>query len=88
MTILWVIIIGGIVGWLASRLMGRDEGLIASILIGIVGSFIGSFISMAFTGADRAYLAFDWMGFFWSLIGAIILVALLNAFSRRHHHNV
>jgi uncharacterized membrane protein YeaQ/YmgE (transglycosylase-associated protein family) len=86
MTILTVIIVGAIVGWLASRLMGRDEGIIASILIGIVGSFIGSFISTLFTGSDRSYLAFSWSGFFWSLIGAIILVAIMNAMSSRRHH--
>jgi uncharacterized membrane protein YeaQ/YmgE (transglycosylase-associated protein family) len=86
MTILTVIIVGAIVGWLAGKIMGRDEGIIASILIGIVGSFIGSLISTLFTGSDRAYLAFSWMGFFWSLIGAIILVAIMNAMSSRRHH--
>jgi uncharacterized membrane protein YeaQ/YmgE (transglycosylase-associated protein family) len=86
MTILSVIIVGGIVGWLAGKLMGRDEGAFASILIGIVGSFIGSFVSMLFTGSDRSYLAFNWTGFFWSLIGAVILVAIMNAMSSRRHH--
>lgn len=89
MTIVTVIIIGAIVGWLAGMLLGRREGIIASILIGIVGSFIGSFVSMLFTGSDRAYLDFSWMGFFWSLIGALILVAIMNAFSGREtHHRV
>lgn len=87
MTILTVIIIGGLVGWIASRLLGRDEGVFASILIGIVGSFIGSFISMLFVGSDQSYLAFSWTGIFWSLIGAVILVAILNVFtSRRQNH--
>jgi len=35
---------------------------------------------MLFTGGDHAVLAFSWSGLFWSLIGAIILVAILNAF--------
>jgi uncharacterized membrane protein YeaQ/YmgE (transglycosylase-associated protein family) len=86
MTILTVIIVGGIVGWLAGKIMGRDEGIFASILIGIVGSFIGSFVSAMLTGSDRSYLAFSWTGFFWSLIGAIILVAIMNAMSSRRHH--
>lgn len=87
MTILTVIIVGGIVGWLASRLMGRDEGIFSSIIIGIVGSFIGSFISMLFTGSDHSYLAFSWVGVFWSLVGSIVLVAILNALSSRQHHH-
>jgi uncharacterized membrane protein YeaQ/YmgE (transglycosylase-associated protein family) len=88
MNILLVIILGGLVGWIASQLMGREEGLIASIIIGIIGSFIGGFVSSMFTGRDNALLALSWMGLFWSLIGAIILVALMNAFSRPRHHTI
>jgi uncharacterized membrane protein YeaQ/YmgE (transglycosylase-associated protein family) len=75
------LIVGAIVGWLASALLGRREGVLGSIVIGIIGAFIGGLVSRLFTGSDQAFLAFDWSGFFWSLIGAIILVAILNAFS-------
>ncbi len=88
MIILTIIIVGGIVGWLAGLIMGRREGIFSSVIIGIIGSFIGSFISMAFTGSDRSYLAFSWVGFFWSLIGAVILVAILNGLTSRRHHNI
>ncbi|HET8709201.1 MAG TPA: GlsB/YeaQ/YmgE family stress response membrane protein [Candidatus Saccharimonadales bacterium] len=88
MSIIVWIILGGIVGYLASKLLGRDEGIIASIIIGIIGSFIGGLISHLFTGADRAFLAFSWVGLFWSFIGALILVAILNAISRPRHHTV
>lgn len=87
MTILTVLIIGGLVGWLAARLMGRQEGILASILIGVVGSFIGSFISTFFVGSDQSYLAFSWAGVFWSLVGSIVLVAIMNALSSRQHHH-
>jgi uncharacterized membrane protein YeaQ/YmgE (transglycosylase-associated protein family) len=87
MSIIVMLIIGGIVGWLAARLLGREEGVIASVIIGIVGSFIGSLVSQLFTGSDRSYLAFSWSGFFWSLIGALILVAIMNALSRPRRHN-
>jgi uncharacterized membrane protein YeaQ/YmgE (transglycosylase-associated protein family) len=88
MSILVALIVGGIVGWLASRLLGRHEGIFASIIIGIIGAFIGGFVSRIFTGADQAFLAFSWSGFFWSLIGAIILVAIINAFSHPRSHTV
>lgn len=81
--ITWIIL-GGIVGWLAARLLGRHEGIVASIIIGIIGSLIGSWISMLLTGGDRAYLAFSWSGLIWSLIGSVVLVAILNAFSHPH----
>jgi uncharacterized membrane protein YeaQ/YmgE (transglycosylase-associated protein family) len=87
MTILTILVIGGLVGWIASRVMGRDEGIFASILIGIIGSFIGSFISTLFAGSNQSYLTFSWVGVFWSLIGSIILVAVMNAFSTRSRHH-
>jgi uncharacterized membrane protein YeaQ/YmgE (transglycosylase-associated protein family) len=88
MSIIVAIILGGIVGWIASRLLGRNEGVLASILIGIVGSFIGSLISSLLTGSDRSILAFSWSGLFWSLIGAVVLVAIMNAVSRPRHHTI
>jgi uncharacterized membrane protein YeaQ/YmgE (transglycosylase-associated protein family) len=86
MSIIVWLIVGGIVGWLASRLLGRHEGVVASIIIGIIGAFIGSLVSRLFTGTDKAFLAFSWSGFFWSLIGALILVAIMNAISRPRTH--
>jgi uncharacterized membrane protein YeaQ/YmgE (transglycosylase-associated protein family) len=89
MTILSVLIVGGLVGYIASRLLGRHEGIIASIVIGIVGSFIGSFISTLVVGNNQSYLVFSWSGFVWSLIGAVVLVAILNAVtSRSHQHQI
>lgn len=86
MNLIAILVVGGLVGWIAGQVAGRNEGLLASIVIGIVGSFIGSFVSMFFTGADRAYLAFSWVGAFWSFIGALILVLILNGLQHRSHH--
>lgn len=86
MGIIVVIILGAIVGWVAARLMGRNEGVVASVIIGIIGSFIGSLISQLFTGSDRSFLAFDMSGLIWSLVGAVILVAILNAVQSRSRH--
>ena len=87
MSIIMFIILGGLIGWIAARLLGREEGIFMSILIGIVGSFIGSWVAQLFT-SGTSYLSLSWSGFFWSLIGAIILVALLNAFSHPRQHHV
>ncbi|HET6925045.1 MAG TPA: GlsB/YeaQ/YmgE family stress response membrane protein [Candidatus Saccharimonadales bacterium] len=83
-----MLILGAIVGWLAAAIMGRDEGIFASIVIGVVGSIIGGLLSMLFTGGNHAALAFTWGGLLWSLVGAIILVAILNAVQGRRHHRV
>lgn len=85
MSVIIAIILGGVVGWLAARLMGRDEGILASVIIGIIGSFLGTWISKLFTGSNQAFLTFSWVGLFWSFVGAVILVAIMNAFSHRSH---
>lgn len=86
MIILLWIVLGGIIGWLGALIAGRHEGMIASIVIGIVGAIIGSFIGSAFGSANTSYLSFTWAGFGWSLLGAVILAALINIFSKRRSH--
>lgn len=85
MGIIVMLILGALIGWAASSLMGREEGLAMSVIIGIVGSFIGSLLSEMFTGGDHSFLALSWVGLFWSFIGAVVLVAIVNAISRPHH---
>lgn len=87
MSIIEMLIVGGIIGWLAARLMGRHEGAIASVIIGIIGAFIGNWIAQL-AGSGASYLSLTWSSFFWSLLGAIVLVAIMNAFQHRTHHNV
>lgn len=84
MGILVAIILGGIVGYVAARLLGREEGVIASVVIGIIGAFIGGFISRLFTSSNQSALTFSWSGLFWAFIGSLVLVAIMNAFSRPH----
>ena len=88
MSLILYIILGGIVGYVAARLLGREEGILASIIIGIIGSFIGGFVSRLFTGGDQSFLAFSLTGLFWSVIGSLILVAILNAVRKPHRNTV
>ena len=45
MSFLGWIIIGGLAGWIASKFMGtdKDQGVIANIIVGVIGAFIGGF---------------------------------------------
>ena len=79
--ILWIVF-GGLAGWIASMIVGGEAGLgiIGNIIVGIVGAFIGGLIADQFglggkPGADRPTSI---MSFVWAVIGAIILLALLN----------
>jgi uncharacterized membrane protein YeaQ/YmgE (transglycosylase-associated protein family) len=73
---IWWLIIGLVVGLLARLIMpGRDAmGLIATMILGIVGSLVGGFVSSLIwpTTGTR----FQPAGFLMSLVGAIIVLAL------------
>ena len=83
MEIIITILIGAFVGWLASIIMNRNEeqGWLANIAVGIVGAFLGQWIASAFGG--YASLRLDFVGFVWSLIGAIVLCGVINLFTRK-----
>jgi uncharacterized membrane protein YeaQ/YmgE (transglycosylase-associated protein family) len=78
--IIWLII-GGIVGWLASIIMRTDaqQGILLNIVVGIVGAFLGGLI---FSRGDINDAPLDLTSFLVSLVGAIILLAIVNLFRR------
>ncbi len=83
MNILLWIVFGGFAGWIASIIVGDDAGLgiIGNVLIGIAGAFIGGWIAdqtgikPGSPGADRPT---SFWSFLWAVVGAIILLFLLN----------
>ncbi|PZU58784.1 MAG: GlsB/YeaQ/YmgE family stress response membrane protein [Sphingobium sp.] len=77
--ILWLII-GGIVGWLASMIMRTDaqQGILLNIVVGIVGAFIGGLIFNG--GTINQVLTVN--SFIVSLVGAVILLAIVNLVRR------
>lgn len=48
--IIWLII-GGLAGWIASKIMGTDaqQGILLNIIVGVVGAFLGGFLLALFT---------------------------------------
>lgn len=78
--IIWLII-GGIVGWLASIIMRTDaqQGILLNIVVGIVGAFLGGLI---FSRGDINEAPLDLTSFLVSLVGAVILLAIVNLFRR------
>ena len=73
---IWWVIIGLIAGALARLIMPvRDPmGIIATILLGIVGSVLGGLVSWAIWGADEAGRGFRPAGLILSIIGAILVL--------------
>lgn len=82
--IIWLIV-GGIVGWLASLVMRTDgqQGIILNVVVGIVGAFIGGWLLGGLLGAPSINSGqVTVMSFIVSLLGAIILLAIVNLFRR------
>jgi uncharacterized membrane protein YeaQ/YmgE (transglycosylase-associated protein family) len=78
MDFLWFIIVGGIAGWLAGMIMrGGGFGLFGNIAVGIVGALIGG---MLFLSRIESYGTIG--AIFVSLIGAIILLAIIGLVRR------
>ena len=77
MNFLVAIIIGGVIGWLASLIMKTNAqmGLLANIVVGVVGSLIGHWAAGALGIAAAGSLA-SWLV---SLVGAVVLIAILRA---------
>jgi uncharacterized membrane protein YeaQ/YmgE (transglycosylase-associated protein family) len=75
----WLItlIIGGVVGWLASIVMKTNEqmGLIANVLVGIVGSFLGFWAAGALGLAPTGGI----LRFVVAVVGAVALIFILRA---------
>jgi uncharacterized membrane protein YeaQ/YmgE (transglycosylase-associated protein family) len=76
--IVWLVV-GGVCGWLASMVMRTDgqQGILLNIVVGIIGAVIASFIFGV--GINQAITV---MTFVYSLIGAIILLAIVNLVRR------
>ena len=77
--ILWIIF-GGLVGWVASMLVGGGKGLIVDIIVGIVGAVIGGWI-MSFFG-KTGVTGFNWYSFLVALLGAVVLIIIVKAITR------
>lgn len=81
--ILWLIV-GGIVGWLASLIMKTDaqQGILLNVIVGIVGAFLAGWLISPLVGMGTINEGFSIGSLVVSLIGAVILLAIVNLFRR------
>jgi uncharacterized membrane protein YeaQ/YmgE (transglycosylase-associated protein family) len=82
--IVWLIV-GGVVGWLASIVMRRDgsQGIFLNIVVGIVGAMLGGWLIGPLVGAPSINSGTLSIGtFLVSFLGAVILLAIVNLISR------
>ncbi|WP_374407093.1 GlsB/YeaQ/YmgE family stress response membrane protein [Pelagerythrobacter sp.] len=82
----WIIaiIVGGIAGWLASLVMNRDAsmGIFWNVVVGCIGSLIGNALAGPLFGVQGTVQAFSLTGLIIALVGAIVLLAIVNLVQR------
>ncbi|MEO5950114.1 MAG: GlsB/YeaQ/YmgE family stress response membrane protein [Candidatus Saccharimonadales bacterium] len=78
MNIIGWIVLGGLAGWVASMIMGRDaqQGILGNIVVGIIGAFIGGFVMSLFGGSGVT--GFNFTSFLVALLGAVIALWVLK----------
>jgi len=82
--LVWIIL-GGILGWIASMIMRTDaqQGTFLNIIVGIVGAFLaGMFLSPLFGISTINQNNFSIPSLLVSLLGAVILLGIVNLFRR------
>jgi uncharacterized membrane protein YeaQ/YmgE (transglycosylase-associated protein family) len=82
--IIWLIV-GGLIGWVASMLMHTDgqQGIILNVIVGIVGALLAGFVLSPLFGTGTINQGdFSLSGLLVSLVGAVILLAIVNLFRR------
>jgi uncharacterized membrane protein YeaQ/YmgE (transglycosylase-associated protein family) len=83
--IIWLII-GGIIGWLASIVMRTDaqQGIFLNVIVGIVGAFIGGFVLRLIGGGGSTLNQSDFSipSLIAAFVGACILLAIVNLVRR------
>lgn len=84
--LLITIIVGAAAGWVASKIMARDaeQGALGNIVVGIVGAMIGNALLDAFESSARSrWGELSLESFLVALLGAVILLAIINLFTRK-----
>ena len=81
----WIValIVGGLAGWLASKLMNRDAsmGIFLNIVVGCVGSVIGNAI-LNQVGIAGSVQNFSITGLVVAIVGATVLLGIVNVVKR------
>ena len=82
--IVWLVV-GGLLGWVASMIMRTDaqQGVLLNVIVGIVGALLGGWFISPLVGVPTINQgAFSAGALLVSLVGAIILLAIVNLVRR------
>jgi len=80
--IVWIVI-GGLAGWVASKIVGTDksQGAVGNIVVGILGALVGGFLVGLIGG--EGFTGFNIWSFLVALLGAVVLLFIWKAITGR-----
>lgn len=80
---IWLVV-GGLIGWMASIIMRTDgqQGIVLNVVVGIVGAALGSWLLSPLFGVSIDQSNFSPASLLVSLLGAVILLAIVNIIRR------
>lgn len=82
--IIWLVV-GGLIGWIASMIMRTDaqQGVVLNVVVGIIGALLGGWLIGPMLGQGSINSGdFSLGGLLVSLLGAVVLLAIVNLFRR------
>ena len=85
MNLIIMLVVGGVLGWLASMIMRTDgqQGILLNVVVGIVGAILAGYLLTPFLGGSSITTsALDIKSLAVSLLGAIVLLGIVNLIRR------
>lgn len=85
MSILIWLIMGAAAGWIASIITGNNarQGMLGNIVVGGLGAFVGGWLMYLIGKSGADLTTFNWYSLFVAVGGAVVLLIIYNAISRR-----
>jgi uncharacterized membrane protein YeaQ/YmgE (transglycosylase-associated protein family) len=82
----WIgtLIIGGLAGWIAEKVMKTEMGILMNIIVGIIGAYIGAFLAnLLGIRLGEIFQGWFWGNLLVAVVGAVILIAVVRMFRQR-----
>lgn len=73
------LIVGLIAGWVAEKIMKRDQGLLTNLIVGVIGAYLGAFLFRMLGLASSGFLG----ALVVAIIGSVVLLAIVGAIRGR-----
>jgi uncharacterized membrane protein YeaQ/YmgE (transglycosylase-associated protein family) len=85
MNILIYLIVAAVIGWIATEIMHDRSNLLINIVVAVVGAFLAGFLLSPIFGVGTINDAITIPTMLLTLLGSVILLAILNLFRRSRY---